>query len=280
MAQEITPAKLDNTVYEIGGFYEADGTTPAGYHGKNFRTRNCPLQANGHGLQATIDVGVSFVLKDNPLSLLSPEAEERPLNAEDVSVYKLKFGPPGATNNIVTYLQFYQKNITSTVLLKGDTSVSYFVTDRMSGCNFYIDRLRNGNLVCHHANGLGDSPPAKSRTKLERHNDALLRMQAQHLVAINAIPDSAGYSSVTRLTPLEYSARGWALEQKKVPGQSDQEFVGGTTVMGFRVAGRWQFWFQTSGRLTYTKTVSGTTQVFGREDVPLRIVETSLFWWE
>lgn len=271
MTPKIKPADLEKTVYKVagGGYFEADGTVSP-YDKLGIRVSNIPKASNGQPVKAT-DENKHFVQDFNPLSFSLKEVGDTKV---------LNFGPPGEIDKIV-YLPYYQKNITSTEIPINDASVCYFITDELSGCNFFIDKLPNGNLVCHHANALQYSPTA-DEVKADAgafHPLAPTTMDTQHSTALIAYPHA---NTVARLRVADYYANAQASADRKVAqGRTDVEFYGGTTIMGFRVAGQWEFWFQTYTRLSYRRTgIAGLIK--GKEvkvgDAPHKIIEARRFW--
>lgn len=255
----ITPADLHETVYRVGGYFEADGKTASPYTGPGIRTSNTPKSSSGKHHDKDSDENKHFIQGSNPLSFSLKE--EVSLHPKDVPVYKLNFRQAGVTNKII-YLPYLEKNITSTVIPTDDESVCYFITDEMSGCNFFIDKLPDGKLVCYHANA-----------------DAQDTMDTQHSTAHQ---DYSLAENVASLRVAEYYTKAQDLVDRKIKmGRTDVGFWGGTTIMGFRVAGQWEFWFQTYSRLSYKRT--GLAGFFkGKEvrlqDTPLEIVDFKRFW--
>jgi len=275
MTSKIMPADMGNTVYKVsgpgGGYFEADGK-PSPYGGPGIRTPNTP-KANGE-YYVDSDKNKHFVQSSNPLSF-SLKAQG------DAKV--LSFSPAGGTEKIV-YLPYFQDNITSTVIPTNDPSVCYFITDELSGCNFYIDKLPDGNLVCHHANAKQYSPTeadlkANAGAFKQRAVDT---MDEQHSNAVKSkYPEAV---PLTKLGVADYYAKAQAAVDEKVREKcTDVQFYGGTTIMGFRVANKWEFWFQTYAQLPrYSKPTVFTFKSKGTQvklgDEPDKIIEARCFW--
>jgi hypothetical protein len=267
----IAPSELMTTVFKVGGYFEADGTVSP-YSGAGIRKSNTPKKSDGSSKTDT-DVNDHFLQAANPLSFkVTPNGNTKVID----------FWPVGVTDKII-YLPYYQKNITSTVIPVGDSSVRFFITDELSGCNFFIDRAMNGDLICYHANALQHSPTSAAvMADAGAFNPlAPVTMDVQHAGARTAFPGSV---NVANLRVADYYATAQASVDRKIDqGRVNVEFWGGTTIMGFRIAGAWQFWFQTYTRLSYERT--GPAAFFkGKEvkvgDARYRILDARRFWLE
>lgn len=266
----INPADLRTTVYKVGGYYEADGSVSPYGGGAGIRTSNTPKDTGGVAFRDG-DVNKHFLLPANPLAFeIETVGDTR----------KLNFKPVGVADKII-YLPYHQKNITSAVIPVNDSSVRFFITDELSGCNFFIDRLPNNDLVCYHANALQHSPTmAEVKADAGAFNAmAPVTMDTQRTAARLSFPGAIG---VAALRVADYYANAQAaVDRKENMGRTNVEFWGGTTIMGFRINGAWQFWFQTYARLSYNRT--GLAAVFKGAEVKVgdarhRILDARRFW--
>jgi len=214
----------------------------------------------------TGDRNQHFKVKINPLSFDLAPVFKDPLTKQ------VKFARDvGSTENIL-YLPYHENCITSLVIPTNlDKSVSYFITDALSGCNFFIDELPNGDLVCYHANAKQFSP----QEKVVRANPAATSDLAEG--TMDGLHTNAVRSQFPEATPLrrlqasEYYAKPQAEVELQRKHRTGVEFFGGTTLMGFRVPdGTWEFWFQTYGRITCDKV--------GISAAPYQIFEARQFW--
>lgn len=268
----LDPASLRTTVYKIGQITEADGS-PSPYGAPGQRQNNTPLAGDGSGRRPN-DENTHFLLPANQaLSYVL-----RPQNG----VTFLDFAPAGAGNKIV-YLPYYQNNITSAVIPAGDATVNRFITDEMSGCNLFIDRLPSNDLVLYHANALKYSPTmAEVQADAGAYNAmAPVMMDNQHGRASRAY---RGAVNLTVLRVADYYGQAQAAVDRKVnQGRTEVEFYGGTTIVGFRIGGGWEFWFQTYARLAYKRPkLSFATLRHGQRVTPndarYRIIEARRFY--
>lgn len=191
------------------------------------------------------DIDAIYTLPANPLSF--SVVAEGPIRR------RIQFGPPGVTDKMI-YLPYFVNNISATTIPTGDGTVRFFMTDQLSGCNFFIDRLPNGDLVCYHANAKRhSSTEAQLKADASAYNPlAPIAMDVQHSAARLGYP---GAVNVATLRVADYYANAQAEVDRKVDqGRSNVTFYGGTTIMGFRVAGRWEFWFQTYAQLDYERS--------------------------
>lgn len=290
MTKTITPADLDSAVYKFGGYNEAKDDTSLeakaqpslDYTSSGIGASNNPKPVSGKSLPDPKNE--HFVLDFNPLSF-DPELERKlgaedvpgawglPV-AEDVPVYKLKLLRTGApdTNKIV-FLPFKEKNITSTTIPTSEASVRYFITDQLCGSSFYVDQLKDGTLVCYHANANQESTTAQSRKqKRDSLAAAQIAMDKQYRNARD--PDA---KNLVTLLPAEYYAKSnqAVKDSDKEKGRTESAFRGAANVMGFCIGGRWEFWYNTSGKITYQKVtclLNRPRVQVGVDKVPLEII--------
>jgi hypothetical protein len=137
------------------------------------------------------------------------------------------------------YLPYYQSQVSSVRL--PTNGPSFFVTDNMSGCAFYIAKGNANDLVVFHANSqLGSdqatmvaNPPSFQSRHAANELDTLVK---------NALPNhSGGLRVVYVLSKAVYLANIVAL------ASNGSEFLGGTTIAGWRTGTNWEFWFQNWG---------------------------------
>ena len=169
--------------------------------------------------------------------------------------------PAGAADAI--FLPFVQDMICYTLLPADPASnVDVFFTDNLSGCSVFIDRVDNTNdLVVYHANRvtltatpnpaqyLADTP-FPDQYRMARHT-----MRGDH-DATRAVV-SAAVGALTERAKLErfdyYACVDKEMNRKRRMERRNVTALAGTNVMGFRVAGAWQFWWQTWASLDYDR---------------------------
>lgn len=172
------------------------------------------------------------------------------------------FRPPAAGSpGQAVYLPFLQNNIASAAPpLAG---VDCFFTDELSGCAIFIDRVvATGQVVAYHANAMGHCPksaaimanPQIVKSDSIHYAGAMNNMVRQHQAAMG---DRAG-----GLGPMRAEAHlhrttymrcvDEEIDRLEAAGNTGVDVLGtGTNVMGFLVAGTWEFWYQTWAIITY-----------------------------
>jgi len=146
-------------------------------------------------------------------------------------------------HNDCYYLPFRENNITS---IRIGTAANRFFTDNLSGCSIFIDQMPGGDLVVYHANRQG----AQYKPTETQAADVLFEREVAIAVKkqLHDNAKTAAYAGATDAGSLfkqRYNA-GAARHnniQRFVSG-TDQ-FTGGTTVVGFRSIGGWEFHYQT-----------------------------------
>lgn len=135
------------------------------------------------------------------------------------------------------YLPYWQNCISSVVL--PTTGPSFFVTDNMSGCCLYLGTTNGGDLVAFHANSQTGSSESEMTGKPASFQsmDALreldtLASTAKATVGVNRIVGGCGKAHYMQKVGKTTKADNW---------------LGGTTIVGFRAGTNWEFWFQTWG---------------------------------
>lgn len=91
---------------------------------------------------------------------------------------------------------------------------------------------------------------------------------------LHSSAQETGAENKTSLRVAHYYAKAQDSENQK--GSDRQEFYGDTTIVGFRVAGRWEFWFQTYGRLTYTIKDTGIAGFVKGKHRELKLTDVQL----
>lgn len=187
---------------------------------------------------------------------------------------RVPFAPPGVGTN-VAYLPFVQRMITSVILPADPASnVDFFYTDNLSGCMIFIDQVAGTNdLVVYHANredltsvpgGLAGLSAYEASTPFaSRFQPARNMMRTHHRTAqadISAAMGGVALNNVAELWRADYFLCVENEKARKTAQRRANVDIGaaGTNVMGFRVAGTWQFWWQTWGILTYDRPIPST----------------------
>lgn len=163
-------------------------------------------------------------------------------------------------NGDTYYLKYFDDEVTSMRLpCPAPAGVTFFMTDNMSGCRFYVDRITGSNdLIVYHVNTHQHSagPLADADVQTGAANGVLNAMhnaaQADYApLVLNNIAACA--------MPTYFGAGGMAERRKRLQGRQgtlpgqNPKFLGGCTIVGFPVGNTWEFWYQTWGDVSYTR---------------------------
>ncbi|WP_144186149.1 hypothetical protein [Elioraea rosea] len=146
--------------------------------------------------------------------------------------------------NDTVFLPYYQDQIASVRLT--NAGPDFFITANMSGCALFIGRESPTNhLVVFHAN----SQIGSDKATMDAHAPSHQSMQAlgaiDTLVA-TAKPNFPAMRLVCSLTKPTYLANVDQLTN------SGGNFLGGTTIAGWRTGTTWEFWYQNWGQVNGT----------------------------
>ena len=189
------------------------------------------------------------------------------------------------------YLPFYANNIASAVIPAA--GVNHFFTDALSGCAIFIDSVSNGDLIVYHANAMAHTPnmaavlanPGLDRADSIAYYGAMNTMAQYHQTALG---QRAGGGALA-ITPRAHLHRNVYMQciddeiaRKQAQGRTNVAVAGaGTNVVGIKVGGLWQFWWQTWAVMTYRRpglslkaVTSGRDQGLG----PARLLGAGCFW--
>jgi hypothetical protein len=130
--------------------------------------------------------------------------------------------------------------------------VDYFFTDNLSGCAVYVAQEGGTNdFVVFHANARatqGTSGDGPATTQLRAMRDAAIHDYAGWLG--HTVTYRGGIEKATYFTQAlqNYTAR------KTGEGRTNVQTMGeGCNVVGFRISGAWQFWYQTWALVSYDR---------------------------
>src|SRR5262245_34332702 len=169
------------------------------------------------------------------------------------------------------YLSYFTNEISSVRLPpRGTAGIEMFLTDNLSGCKIFIDRIQggayDGHLVVYHANSRQYGPgghlsdvdrtasafapgfePAAAATALDGlHTQAMAHYQAAphnlNLVAAKSLNK-----------PVYNRSAEHKVQRKAVQGRLKIAYYGGTTVIGFLNATGWEFYYHTFGGVEYDR---------------------------
>ncbi|WP_225408474.1 hypothetical protein [Stigmatella hybrida] len=195
----------------------------------------------------------------------------------------VNFGALGAANQSV-FLEFYPNQITSCRLPAGGL-VSYFFTAQLSGCAIFVDQLPAGDVIVYHANAMRFSLPqaqAQAQPLDYETPNAVNYLNALHAHARAHYPGAVNLGSTFKSA---YNAAvATEAQRKRNQLRSNVDFVGGTSVFGFKVAGVWEFYYQTWGYVTYRRPfwkglgdVAAGTNKQNAVGGPMRIFDVTQF---
>jgi len=148
--------------------------------------------------------------------------------------------------NDTVYLPYYQSQIASVQM--PTAGPDFFVTDNLSGCAMYIGTRPGGDLVVFHANSQLGSSKTQMSGKLPSHQSTGAVQELDQLArdgrANHNNPGLGGVTIVRVLSKAEYLGN---VDQLTTNGDN---FLGGTTVAGFRNGTNWEFWYQNWGSVS------------------------------
>jgi len=202
---------------------------------------------------------------------------------------RIPFVAPAAAGNAV-FLPFLQDMICYTLLpVDPASNVDFFYTDALSGCSVFVDRIDATNdLVVYHANRVSLTATANPVQYLadtpfpDQYKAARNTMRTDHATAQAALSAALGGAGLTNLASLERSDYLACVDQemnrKRTMGRRNVGTgAAGTNVMGFRVAGAWQFWWQSWAILTYDRPASAPKTLLSGIHQPLQMGTGKLF---
>lgn len=144
---------------------------------------------------------------------------------------------PGADT---VWLPYTQDGIDS-VRLPTTAGPSFFVTANLSGCAIYIGLNDNNRLVVFHAN----SQTGSGQAQMAHQKPSFQSMQAvRELDTFCRVAQPAHHDNCRIVGGLSKSRYLTCVDKLARTGD---DFLGGTTVAGWRTAGNWEFWFQVWG---------------------------------
>jgi hypothetical protein len=190
------------------------------------------------------------------------------------------------------YLPFNGNNIASAIVPAG---VDHFFTDNLSGCGIFIDLMPGGNLAVYHANSMSLTPnmaailanPAIAKADSIAFMGAMNNMAQQHNAAMadravglaGAIVPQAHLHRTTYMQCIDDE-----VARKEAQGRTEVDHLAaGTNVVGFRVGGLWEFWWQTWAIMKYKRPRKAPKGWFGnrRESGGLgsaKLLDAQCFW--
>jgi len=255
----IKPGDLKSTIYVSGGFTGAGAVTA---HPDGSRSTaphaGAPILKDTSGTSYNPQAGVipaDPVMSVDPTKRVTFRISGTP---EVRSGGKLvSFDPPSATPPWAMYLPFAE-NVISSVRLPGSGAgnIDYCFTAELSGCSFWIDELTGSNdLVVYHANGLEAGKRQASMSSTITDQLAKSYMVGLHTKAhgVNArtLGTLVNRASLFKETYLQ-CVKDW-VAHKRAAGRTDVVASPGTNVIGFRIGGQWQFWWQTWALVAYKR---------------------------
>lgn len=138
------------------------------------------------------------------------------------------------------FLPYYQSKIASVRL--PSAGPDFFITDNMSGCALFIGKGPGGDLVVFHAN----SQQGSDQATMDAHAPSFQSRAALREIDTQmqtAKPHHSTLQIVCSLTKPTYLAN---VDQLASTGAN---FLGGTTIAGWRTGTLWEFWYQNWGQV-------------------------------
>jgi hypothetical protein len=167
------------------------------------------------------------------------------------------------------YLPFYQNHITSIRLTGAPAGVTFFWTDNLSGCRFFVDTIGgNANdIIVYHANTIQHTAganawadvqtPAASNVLNNLHTNAGNDGAYAGLVLNNVVALEMHDYFMAPAT--EERRKGTGLQGRNQPsigagaGRTRPSFSGACFICGFYNGAQWNFFFQTWGEVGYSR---------------------------
>jgi hypothetical protein len=142
--------------------------------------------------------------------------------------------------NDTVYLPYYQSQVASIRL--PTTAPAFFVTANLAGCAVYIGQAAPSQLVVFHANSQKGSDQATMSVHPPsyQHPDAIKELDGLIESAKVSYP---GIKIIAVLSKATYLSNVDAL------AKYGSDFLGGTTVAGWRTGQNWEFWYQNWGHV-------------------------------
>jgi hypothetical protein len=172
--------------------------------------------------------------------------------------------PQKSASGDTVYLSYFTDEISSVRLpFPAPPGVTTFLTDNLSGCKVYVDKVQGTNdVIVYHANARAFSPPGKAsgtHPSLEPAQAAQTldqlhtRAQADYAAAPYNLTVQAG-NSISK--PAYNLKANMEVVEKLTQGATNAEFLGGTLVVGFATGSGWKFHFQTYGDVEFDRSAT------------------------
>ncbi|MEP1387734.1 MAG: hypothetical protein ABJM61_09960 [Yoonia sp.] len=275
IALPFTTAQFQNEIV-VSGMFHGGVAVPGGPI----------LRSQAGNALAAGDQNLHFSLTDQTVVSYAPGGVHAPTGGSTV-----RFLPDSGINRAV-FLPFNANNIASAIVPAG---VDYFFTDNLSGCAIFIDLMPGGDLLVHHANAMSSCPnmaailanPAISKADSIGFAGAMNNMSQQHTAAMADRAVGLGgpvipQAHLHRTTYMQCIDDEVA--RKEAQGRTEVDHLAaGTNVVGFRVGGQWEFWWQTWAIMKYKRPLMAPKGWFGhrRESGGLgaaKLLDAQCFW--
>lgn len=163
-------------------------------------------------------------------------------------------------NGDAYYLKYFDDEVTSMRLpCPAPAGVAFFMTDNMSGCKFYVDRIAGSNdLIVYHVNTHQHTAGALADADVQT-GAANGVLDGMHNAAQGDWAPLALHNVAQCAMPTYFGAGGQAERRKRLQGRQgalagqNPKFLGGCTIVGFPAGNTWEFWYQTWGDVSYNR---------------------------
>lgn len=161
-------------------------------------------------------------------------------------------------NGDTIYLPYQPEQIHSLVLPAAPLGgVKNFLTANLTGCWIYIEVKTNGNIVVYHANRSAGVSPTEEQSATNPVFQTPECIEGLDDLLQGTGPDARSQWATLRKADYMQSVLA-RLNYKAAQGRTGIEYVRPqqmceATVAGFFRDGKWEFWFQTYGRIYYRR---------------------------
>ena len=160
------------------------------------------------------------------------------------------------------FLKYFDDEVTSIRLpCPAPVGVNLFVTDNLSGCKFYVDRINGSNdLIVYHANTHQHTGGAMANADFQRPQ-ANAVLDGLHTAAQGDYAPLVLNNVAQCAMPVYFHEAGNLERRKQLQGRTDAhggpgtlpKFMGGCTIVGFPTGPTWQFYYQAWGEVSYAR---------------------------
>jgi hypothetical protein len=184
------------------------------------------------------------------------------INVQDNLDYKFLEGERNEGGDAV-YLPWEQNHITSIRLeapLPSGIGAQFFYTANLHGCKFYVDTIKRSNdVVVYHANAIREDPGGRGRLPNDQLPACANKLDELHRLAQRDYGNIIQKTIIAFGKPHYFKDANPLLELKKVRKlpvgvrKRHVDWSGKCFICGYPAGGKWKFYYQTFGEITYER---------------------------